>query len=101
MGLWNTHGMNKDSEICFDAACDLGMFPDELMALADHADREAWVWEQMAKHASGQEKRKNNLISGHWRRRSRRWKELAAEMERDVSEEMGDEEMDFSDAPTA
>jgi hypothetical protein len=99
MGSWNTHGMDKDPVTVFNAACDLGMFPDELMELADHADKEAWIWTEMAKHEKAQKKRKANLIAGMWRRRSRRWKELAAEMEQDVSEEMG-EEVNFSGTAT-
>ena len=88
MGNWNTHGMSKDEEDQFDALNLLGMFPEELMALADHAEKEAWVWTELAKHEAGQKKRKSNLIAGFWRHRYRRWKELAAWAENEYDEEM-------------
>jgi hypothetical protein len=92
MGLWNNNGMVDDEEFQQEAVETLGFFPDELVVLADNAAKEAWVWEQMAKHSKGQEKRKHNLIAGHWRRRARRWKELAAWCEQEISRQIEEED---------
>lgn len=86
MGKWNTHGMDKDRVIVWESAIDLGLFPEECMALADYADKEVWMCQQMGKNEKGQKKRRWTLIAGFWMRRSRRWKELAAELERDMTE---------------
>jgi hypothetical protein len=92
MGTWNTHGMVADEEFQQEAVDTLGMFPEELVVLADNAAKEAWVWTEMAKHSKGQDKRKKNLIAGHWRRRARRWKELAAWAEHEFHEAQKEEE---------
>jgi hypothetical protein len=86
MGLWNNHGMVEDDEVIQDAVDALGFFPDELVVLADNAQKEAWIWDKLADHKRGSEKRKAHLISGHWKRRARRWKELAALAEHDFDE---------------
>jgi hypothetical protein len=86
MGLWNTHGMSRDQEDLREAISILGLDADELVVLADNAAREAWVWGEMAKQTKGQKKRKCNLISGMWRRRARKWKELAAAEEAKITE---------------
>jgi hypothetical protein len=91
MGMWNNHGMVEDEEFQRECIEALGMFPEELVLLADHAAREVWVWEQLAKRSKGQVKRKHTLIAGHWRRRARRWKELAAWAEQEFHE-MAEEE---------
>jgi|SRR5262245_54926557 len=90
MGVWNSHGMNADTEECEYALSILGMIPEEVMHLADYAERERWVCEQMKKSKKGQEKRKLTLIENHWKRRCRKWKELAAALEREISEQMED-----------
>lgn len=87
MGKWNTHGMNADREEVLAAAVDvLGLLPDEALALAKLGYDEAAIWAEVAKSRSGQLKRKSNLIAGYFRRRALRWKELAAEIEADLTE---------------
>src|SRR5262245_47193656 len=92
MGLWNNHGMNPDNDLCDDAISILGLLPEEVMHLADYAERERWICEQMKKYEHGQKKRKLTLIERHWQRRCRRWKELAARLEHELTEIQEDEE---------
>jgi hypothetical protein len=91
MGLWNTHGMIKDDDDLEWAIAALGLNPEELDILSDNAKDQVWIFEQMAKHERGQDKRKLTLMAGFWRRRARKFKELAAREEAAISEEMGEE----------
>jgi hypothetical protein len=91
MGLWNTHGMSKEADDLEIAVDLLGLIPDELVVLSDNAKDQCWIYEQMAKHEKGQVKRKTNLMAGHWRRRARKFKELAAAEEARYAEEVGEE----------
>ena len=85
MGMWNTHGMIDDPEDQ-KLACDmLALMPDELMALSDYNDMQAWIYTQMRKSTRGQKKRKHTLMIGHFQRRARRFKELAAMTEHEYS----------------
>jgi hypothetical protein len=93
MGMWNTHGMHKDEDFQRDAISTLGFIPEELVMLADNAEKEAWIARKVAEHERGQKKRKGNLMAGYWTRRARRFKELAAALEQEVTEEIeADEE---------
>jgi hypothetical protein len=96
MGMWNHHGMTGDLEYQLDACRDLGMMPDELLALSDHCEKEAWIWEQMRKSTTGQKKRKHTLIAKFFHIRSRRWRELAAHTDHEVSSEEDKARFTFS-----
>jgi len=78
MGTWNNHGMVDDEEDQILAVSLLGMSAEELTVLADHNEKEQWIWEQMRKRTAGQHKRKHSLIAGYFQKRALRLKELAA-----------------------
>jgi hypothetical protein len=86
MGVYNTHGMFKDLDDIEWAIDALGMSPEELVVLADNAEKESWIYSQTAKHMKGQDKRKMNLMAGFWRRRTLKFKELAAAEESRMEE---------------
>jgi hypothetical protein len=86
MGVYNTHGMFKDLDDLEWAIDALGMSPEELVVLADNAEKESWIYAQTAKHMKGQDKRKMNLMAGFWRRRTLKFKELAAAEEARMEE---------------
>jgi hypothetical protein len=90
MGLWNNHGMSKDEEEIEIAIDVLGLMPEELVILSDNAKDQAWIYERMRKHESGQRKRKLTLMIGFWKRRSRKLKELAAAEEDFYAQERGE-----------
>lgn len=87
MGLWNNHGMAEDDTEIELGIVALGLSPDELTMLADFTAQQVWVMERIARRSKGQEKRKCNLIAGHLRRRTRKFKELAAMEEQILTEE--------------
>jgi uncharacterized protein Yka (UPF0111/DUF47 family) len=85
--LWNTHGMVKDVDECMDAAAALGLLPEELDALADRCRQEADIAFRVARYEKGQDKRKRNLIAKYYKIRARRFKELAALTEQEMTED--------------
>jgi len=63
----------------------LGMSPDEITALADHARREAAVWDELSK-LERKDREKRAAIAEWWQRRYRKWKELSALAEQELSD---------------
>jgi hypothetical protein len=90
MGLWNTHGMVEDEEAIQEAIATLGLSALEMEALVEYHRREQWVWERVARHTKGQEKRKSNLIATHFRLRMNKWIELTAAAEVEHEEDFGE-----------
>lgn len=89
MGMWNNHGLGDDDEEIKASIDSLGLFPDELIALVEHARREVWVWTEIARHRKGQQKRKANLIAKFWQLRLDKWIELTAWAEMEYEHEFG------------
>ena len=89
MGMWNTDGMDGEDDEVQDAIYILGLTPDEMTTLVEHARREAWVWAETAKHSKGQKKLKRNLIAKHFRLRMEKWIELVAQAEMEYEHEHG------------
>jgi hypothetical protein len=86
MGTWNTHGMMPNEEDQLEAVRDLALLPEEIDALADYSNRQAYVFGEMRRMKSGQEKRKFTLIHNHWKMRYRQFKRLAALIEQEMED---------------
>lgn len=92
---WDGDGMVEDEDEIGYALEILGLFPDEITALADYARRETWIFEQMAKH-NDDEDRKTRLveIAAFWKRRARKWKGLSARVEQEMTQDAEEDEQE-------
>jgi hypothetical protein len=86
---WQTHGMIEDDEMVLESAEALGMMPEEAEELAKLSEFNRGLHLELAKHhltPEPEKQAKHREVAEYHQRRARRWTELAAELEKVLTE---------------
>lgn len=72
---WDGDGLPEDDDEALELFWDLGFLPNEVLATYEHAKRQAWFREQLAKYESAEW---NLTLTRYFWRRAERLRKLAA-----------------------
>src|SRR4051794_30797294 len=92
---WSGNGFEFGQEDIDEALDVLGFLPEELTVLVNHCQDRADLFHELADivpEYTDFDRERCRAISGYWRRRALRWRELEAKLDHDIEEVDQEEE---------